>query len=129
MALLIDTTVDVTAAVTDSVTAAYATRRERVQTMALGDLVAGAVAADLSTVTAVVAADLRVVEIVAEDGFDLERLAAAAWALSGRGWEVTVLVPCDRIGDAHASLRTTPCRLQPWWLDGDGIWFGAFETP
>lgn len=129
MALLIETPVDAATAVTDAVIAAYKARRERVQTMRVSDLVAGAVSSDLSGVTAVVAAELRAAEIVADADLDLERLAAATWALAGRGWEVVVLVPCSRVGDAHNSLRAAPCVLQPWWTDGDGIWFGAFETP
>ena len=129
MALLIETPVDAATAVTDAVIAAYRARRERVQTMRVSDLVAGAVSSDLSEVTAVVAAELRSAEIIADAHLDLERLAAATWALAGRGWEVVVLVPCNRVGDAHNSLRAAPCVLQPWWMDGDGIWFGAFETP
>lgn len=129
MALLIETTVDTRASVTDAVIAAYSARRERVQTMALGDLVEGAVAADLSGVSALVAADMRVAEVIADHGVDLERLPSAAWALASRGWDMIVLVPCDRIGDAHTSLRSAPCSLQPWWFDADGVWFGALETP
>lgn len=129
MALLIETTVDTTASVTDAVVAAYSARRERVQTMALSDLVEGAVAADLSGMSAIVAAEIRVAEVVADHAFDLERLPSAAWALAGRGWDMIVLVPCDRVGDAHTALRSAPCKLQPWWLDADGVWFGALETP
>ena len=129
MALLIETTVDVAAAVTDAVVAAYTARRDTVRVMPVSDLVAGTVAADLSAVSAVVSADQRVAEIVVDDSVDLEQLAASAWALAGRGWDIVVLVPCDRIGDAHSSLRAAPCLLQPWWSDSDGIWFGAMETP
>mgnify|MGYP001815120003 FL=1 len=129
MALLIESTVDVAASVTDAVVAAYSARREKVQTMPVSDLVSGSVSADLSALTAVVAAEPRVAEIVADAGSDLERLAAAAWALSGRGWDLIVLVPASRIGDAHSSLRSSPCLIQPWWSDADGIWFGALETP
>lgn len=129
MALLIESTTSVATAVADAVVATYEARRDKVKLMSLAELVAGSVAADLSGVAAIVAAEHRVAEIVAADGLDLERLAAAAWTLDGRGWDVTVLVPCDRIGDAHASLRAAPCRLQPWWQDEAGVWFGAFETP
>lgn len=129
MALLIEQTAGTAADVTAAVIDTYTARREQVREIPLADLVAGTVAADLSAVTAVVAGDLRVVEIVAEDYDDLERLAPAAWTLAGRGWDVIVLVPCNRVGDAHASLRAAPCRLQPWWLDEHGVWFGALETP
>lgn len=129
MALLIEQTPDVAADVTAAVVDTYTARRERVQEIPLADLVAGSVSADLSTVTTVVAGDLRVVEIVAEDYDDLERLAPATWTLAGRGWDVIVLVPCNLVGDAHASLRAAPCLLQPWWFDEHGVWFGALETP
>lgn len=129
MALLIEETVDTAALITRDVVAAYTVRRERVTTSALGDLVAGSVAADLSGITAVVVAEPRVVEIITDDHLDLELLASATWILAGRGWDVVVLVPCHRIGDAHASLRAAPCHIQPWWFDEDGTWFGALETP
>ncbi len=129
MALLIEPTVDVAAGVTDAVVAAYTARREKVHTMPVSELVAGIVNADLSALTAVVVPEQRVAEIVADDALNLERLAAAAWALAGRGWDLIVLVPTSRIGDAHTSLRSAPCVIQPWWGDADGVWFGAFETP
>ena len=129
MALLIDQTPDIVADVTAAVVGTYTARRERVQEIPLADLVAGSVATDLSSITAVVAGDVRTVEIVADDFDDLERLAPATWTLSGRGWDVIVLVPCNRVGDAHASLRAAPCQLQPWWSDEHGVWFGALEIP
>lgn len=129
MALLIEPTVDVAASVTDAVVAAYATRRESVQTMPVSELVSDFVSADLSSLTAVVSASQRVAEVVVDEGIELERLAAAAWALAGRGWDLIVLVPTSQIGDAHTSLRAAPCLIQPWWSDADGVWFGAFETP
>ncbi len=129
MALLIEQTLDVAAHVTAGVVDAYTARRERVQQMSLGELVDGALLAPASNLATVVAGDMRVVEIIADDEFDLEQLASATWALSGRGWDVTVLVPCNRLGDAHMSLRAAPCSLQGWWFDEDGVWFGAHETP
>lgn len=129
MALLIEPTVDDTTPVSEAVVAAYSTRREQVRLMQVGELVDGAVSSDFSGISAVVAAEARVVEVVAGDEFDLETLAAATWALAARGWDVIVLVSCGRIGDAHMSLRSTPCVIQPWWLDEDGVWFGALETP
>ena len=129
MALLIEQTPDIAADVTAAVVEIYTSRRERIQEIPLADLVAGSVSADLSTITAVVAGDMRVVEIIAEDYDDLERLAPATWTLAGRGWDAIVLVPCNRVGDAHAALRAAPCQLQPWWADEHGVWFGALETP
>jgi len=129
MALLIEPSVDVAAQVTAEVISSYGARRERVQQMSLADLVAGAVTVNLSAVTSVVAGDMRRVEIITDDHHDLEQLASATWVLAGRGWDVTVLIPCNRVGDAHTSLRSAPCQLQPWWFDEHGVWFGAPETP
>lgn len=129
MALLIEETLDVAAHVTASVVDAYTARRERVQQMPLSELIDGAVPSAAAGVAAVVAGDMRIVEIVADDEFDLEQLASATWTLAGRGWDVTVLVPCNRLGDAHTSLRAAPCSLQGWWFDENGVWFGAHETP
>ncbi|MCP3975875.1 MAG: hypothetical protein GY720_15450 [bacterium] len=129
MALLIEETLDVAAHVTAGVVDAYTARRERVQQMSLGELVDGALPDGAAGVAAVVAGDMRIVEIVADDEYDLEQLASATWALAGRGWDVTVLVPCNRLGDAHSSLRAAPCQLQGWWFDENGVWFGAHETP
>ena len=129
MALLIEETVDAAAHVIAGVVDAYSARRERVQSMPLTELLSGDISPDLAAVTTVVAGDLRTVEVITDDQLDLERLAAATWLLSGRGWDVTVVVPCNRIGDAHASLRAAPCRLQPWWFDEHGVWFGAPEIP
>jgi len=129
MALLLEETTDSAVEVSARVVEAYSLRRERVQQMRLADLVAGSVSADLSGVPAIVVADARIVELVVGNSADLEALAPATWILSGRGWDVVVLVPCNRIGDAHSSLRAAPCQLQPWWLDADGVWFGACEIP
>ncbi len=129
MALLIDSRREPKAAVIEAAVASYAARGDRVRVMPLSDLVADSVSADLSTVSAIIAAEQRAVEIVADDGLELERLAPATWAMAGRGWDVVVLVPSERIGDAHASLRSVPCHLQPWWIDPAGLWFGALEIP
>ncbi len=81
------------------------------------------------SIRAVVSETARTAELIVDAGVDPSMLAPAAWRLAGRGWTVTVLVALDRIGEAHAGLRGVPCRLQPWWFDGDAVVFGAHELP
>lgn len=117
------------ARVTTSALRTYVARAERVDEVPLVEMVSGGGAGDLTGVMAVVAGDLRVVEIVLPDDVSCEAVASATWILSGRGWSVDVLVPSHRLGEAHAALRSVPCRLQPWWIDGDEVSFGHHETP
>jgi hypothetical protein len=49
--------------------------------------------------------------------------------LSADGWLVYVLVPLDRLGEAHRGLRGIDVLLQGWWLDEGGVHFGRPETP
>jgi hypothetical protein len=86
------------------------------------------VGADVASIRSVVAVEDRMVELVVDDG-PFEALAPAVWALAARRWEVVVLTPSARNGEAHRALRGTPCRIQPWWLDGSDVRFGSFETP
>lgn len=53
---------------------------------------------------------------------DLERLLC-------KQWQVQVLVPLARLGEAHRSLRGLPLKLQGYWLDLGQVRFGAEETP
>jgi hypothetical protein len=77
----------------------------------------------------VVVADRRRIEVVVEPGCDLGALRGRLEALSRRDWEIVVLVPLTDVGAAHGVLRGTTCRLQPWWLDGATVQFGASEIP
>lgn len=45
------------------------------------------------------------------------------------GWQVHVLVPLERLGEAHRCLRGVDVMLQGWWTDDGGVHFGRPETP
>ena len=80
--------------------------------------------------TAVVAAELGIVECILDDDADPADLGEGIGRLVADGWDVTVLVPAYRIGAAHAALRRHPALIQPWWLeDGEHVRFGALEVP
>jgi len=44
-------------------------------------------------------------------------------------WDVSVIVPAARMGEAHRALRGAPITLQPWWSDDEGVRFGGPEVP
>jgi hypothetical protein len=48
---------------------------------------------------------------------------------SAADWDVSVIVPAVRMGEAHRALRGAPITLQPWWADGDSVRFGGPEVP
>lgn len=79
--------------------------------------------------TVVVAADLGVVECVLAPDDDPIDLAPGLERLAAVGWEVTLLAPTARMGEAHRALRGRPASLQAWWYDGDHLCFGAPEVP
>ena len=66
---------------------------------------------------------------VLDDEAVVTDLIQVADALDADGWEVVVLLPSSRLGEAHAGLRGTPCTLQSWWWHGDRICFGGSEIP
>lgn len=115
----------------DRVTAAtlevYARRRDLATEMPLAELLD--VPKSLGSLRAVVASTERAIEVVVDTGIDAGSLAPGLWALAAEGWQPVVLVALDRIGEAHTELRGTPCRLQAWWIVGDEVVFGGFETP
>ncbi len=78
---------------------------------------------------AVLAANQGLVEYFPAPDQALPPIRAAATAASASGWRVAVLVPSDRMGDAHSALRGCAVRLQAWWIDGDRICFGGPEVP
>lgn len=130
MAVMVDAAaVTSEARVATSAVRTYAARHERVAEVPLSRVLEGAVAGDVTGVRAVVAGDLRVVEIVLPEEMEPGALASAIWLLAARGWSVDLLAPSHRLGEAHVALRGSPCRLQPWWLDDGEISFGSFETP
>lgn len=114
--------------VADAVTAVHAARGYQVLDIPLLEMVHVSVGADVATVRSIVSVEDRVVELVVDDG-PFEALGPAVWALAARGWKVVALTPSARSGEAHRALRGTPCRLQPWWVEGSVVRFGNFETP
>lgn len=48
---------------------------------------------------------------------------------SAADWNVSVIVPAGRMGEAHRALRGAPITLQPWWVDGENVRFGGPEVP
>jgi len=130
VAVIVDTTaVTGDGRVATSTLRAYGARTERAAEVWLADLMSGAVVGDLTGIKAVAAGDLRVVEVIIPEDVPCESVASALWLLSTRGWDATVLVPCHRLGEAHAVLRGTPCRLQSWWIEDGEVSFGGHETP
>ena len=78
---------------------------------------------------AVLAPNRGLVEFFPGDRQPLSTLGPIATSAAASGWQVAVLVPAERMGDAHSSLRGFPLRLQSWWADGDRICFGGPEVP
>lgn len=105
----------------------YARRRDLAAEMPLAELLD--VPKGLGSLRAIVASTERAIEIVVDPGVDTGELPAGIWALAAKGWQPIVLVALDRIGEAHAELRGTPCRLQAWWVIDNEVVFGGFETP
>ncbi len=108
--------------------AAYARRGEPVVQSWLAEMAEAPVTDELGFLRCVVAIDRRVVEIVVTPTAALAGLSFAVWRLAGSGWQVVVLSPANRMGEAHAALRGTPCTVQPWWTDDGIVSFGRVEA-
>jgi uncharacterized membrane protein len=78
---------------------------------------------------AVLAPNQGLVEFFPGHGQHLATLGPVAASVAASGWRVAVLVPTERMGDAHQSLRGFPLHLQSWWSEGDHIRFGGSEVP
>ena len=78
---------------------------------------------------AVLAPNQGLVEFFPGDRQHLAPLGPVAASVAASGWRVAVLVPTERMGDAHQSLRGFPLHLQSWWPEGDHIRFGGPEVP
>ena len=78
---------------------------------------------------AVLAPVQGVVEFFPGDHQPLGIMGQIAASVVASGWRVAVLVPAERMGDAHRRLRGFPLHLQAWWSDGDRICFGGPEVP
>ncbi len=129
MAVMVQTEVTAVADVVRSVVAHYTTRHEAVVESWLAEIAGVPVTDALGFLSCVVAIDRRMIEIVVPSAAETAGLSAVVWDLSGSGWQITVLAPTSGMGRAHASLRGTPCRLQPWWYHDGEIVFGRYERP
>lgn len=129
MAVLIRQEVRPTAEVVQSTVVHYTRRQEPVVESWLTELTGEIMPDELGFLSCIAAVDRRVVEVVVAPTTDMAGLNRAVWRLSARGWGVFVLVPSERLGDAHAVLRGTPCTLQGWWLETGRPTFGRFERP
>lgn len=79
---------------------------------------------------AILAADLGIAETAIDDDTDPALLGPGLDRLAATGWEVTVLVPAPRMGEAHRALRGRVALLQAWWFGPDGdLCFGPPEVP
>lgn len=67
-------------------------------------------------------------EFFPADDQPLSTLGPIAATAAATGWDVAVLVPSERMGDAHRELRGFPLVLQAWWDEGDRICFGGPEV-
>ena len=69
------------------------------------------------------------VYVVLDGDSETEMLSEVAWTVAARGWHLNVLVNLSRLGDAHTTLRGTPCTLQGWWFSDEMVRFSSHERP
>lgn len=129
MAMAVSASTSETARVAAGAGRTYAVRGEFVVESSLADAPLAARIPDLAGTRSVIVPERRRCEIVLDDDAVVTDLIPVVDALDGDGWEVVVLLPSARMGDAHTGLRGTTCMLQSWWWHGDCILFGATEIP
>ncbi len=129
MAMAVQVSLIGTDRVVDRALAIYRAHLERAIEVPLADMVDREIAMDVARLSVVAAGDIRVAEIMVDETVLCAQVTAAIWSLAEQGWQANVVVPASRMGEAHASLRGVPCRLQAWWEDDSGISFGAYERP
>jgi hypothetical protein len=113
--------------IAEAVGGIYVGRDCSVRVVGLSDLVFGL---GVPAGTLCLAADeLQTVDVVLSLGADPASLQGPIAMLAEEDWVVTVLVPSERLGEAHAGLRGTECMLQSWWIEDDDVQFGGFESP
>lgn len=113
--------------VTEAVLDNYRARIEDATEMTLAEVLGTPNAA--GAVRAVVVPKLRIVEIVLDDESHPDTLANVAWTLDDRSWKLNVVLPLERLGEAHTALRGTPSTLQGWWYEDDAVRFAGYERP
>lgn len=129
MAMAVQASFIGTERVVDRALAIYRAHLERAMAVPLADMVDRDVTVDVARLSVVAAGESRVAEIMVDETVVCDQLVGAIWSLAEQGWTTTVVVPAERMGEAHSALRGLPCRLQAWWEDGALVCFGAFETP
>jgi hypothetical protein len=70
-----------------------------------------------------------IVEVFPGPGQAIDALVPVVEAVVRRGWAAGVVVPAERMGEAHRGLRGCRVSLQAWWPDADRICFGGPEVP
>lgn len=74
--------------------------------------------------------DHRRMDWVLRDGSDMNAHRDLLSVAQGTGWQIFVLVPSHRLGDAHRHLRGLAVRLQGWSISEEGdCAFSAAEVP
>ena len=129
MAMAVQVSLIGTDRVVDRALAIYRAHLDRAIEVPLGDMVDREISMDVARLSVVAAGDSRVAEIMVDETVICAQVTPAIWSLVDQGWQATIVVPAARMGEAHASLRGVPCRLQSWWEDSSGIAFGPFERP
>ncbi len=129
MAMAVQVSLIGTDRVVDRALAIYRAHLDRAIEVPLGDMVDREIDVDVARLSVVAAGDSRVAEIMVDETVLCAQVTPAVWSLADQGWQATIVVPASRMGEAHASLRGLPCRLQAWWEDSTGISFGAYERP
>ncbi len=113
--------------VTEAVLGNYRARIEDATEMTLAEVLGTPNPAGAARV--VVVPKLRIVEIVLDDESQPEALANVAWTLDDGSWKLNVVLPLERLGEAHTALRGTPSTLQGWWYEDDAVRFAGYERP
>ena len=129
MAIAVQASLIGTERVVDRALAIYRAHLEQAIEVPLGDMVDTNVAIDVARLAVVAAGESRVAEIMVDETVVCEQIIPAIWSLADQGWTATVVMPAERMGEAHFAMRGLPCRLQAWWEDGTAICFGSYETP
>jgi hypothetical protein len=115
--------------VVDRSLAIYRAHLDRAIEVPLGDMVDRAIGIDAARLSVVAATDSRIAEIMIDETVVCGQIVQSVWSLAEQAWNVTVVVPAARMGEAHFALRGVPCRLQAWWEDGSTVCFGGYERP
>ena len=79
--------------------------------------------------SAVVVPGQSLVEWYPDADQPLVDLAEPAHGIAASGWEVWVVVPSSRLGEAHRALHRRPVMLQGWWYEDESVHFGGPEVP